>query len=186
VNYFGGRLDEACLCYAIQPTPNGLCDSIFTALPFISPDDDVLIGLPDTVWFPENGLAVLPEGQFSFLCFPVDKPAYFDAVVSDEEGWIQEIQVKQPNATSHWIWGALRLSGADLSKLYDLWRIRGRQDQYLGTLVNAYIAGGERVLAVRRGERYVDVGTLHGYREAVRILSQPQGVPQNVRRVEAA
>jgi dTDP-glucose pyrophosphorylase len=173
VNYFGGKLGDASLCYAIQQAPNGLCDSIFTALPFISPEDEVLIGLPDTVWFPEDGLAYLPDRQFSFLCFPVETPALFDAVVADELGFIREIQVKQPNATSNWIWGALKLPGADLAKLYDLWRIRGQQDQYLGTLVNAYIASGARVRAIMLGETYVDVGTVHGYRKAVQLLSRP-------------
>ena len=173
VNYFGGKLGGASLCYAIQQSPNGLCDSIFTALPFISPEDEVLIGLPDTVWFPEDGLAYLPDRQFSFLCFPVDTPALFDAVVADEQGYIKEIQVKQPNASSHWIWGALKLPGADLARLYDLWRIREQQDQYLGTLVNAYIAGGAKVRAIKHGETYVDVGTVHGYRKAVQLLSRP-------------
>jgi hypothetical protein len=79
MNYFGGKLGGAAICYAIQPNPNGLCDSIFTALPFISAHDEVLIGLPDTIWFPEEGLAYLPDRQFSFLCFPVGRPALFDA-----------------------------------------------------------------------------------------------------------
>lgn len=173
MNYLGGKLGGASICYAIQQNPNGLCDSIFTALPFISPDDEVLIGLPDTVWFPEDGLAYLPDGQFSFLCFPVDTPALFDAVVADEAGYVQQIQVKQPNAASRWIWGALKLPGAELARLYDLWRIREQQDKYLGTLVNAYIDGGAKVRAVKLGETYVDVGTLHGYRKAVRLLSRP-------------
>jgi hypothetical protein len=29
---------------------------------------------------------------------------------------------------------------------------------------------------VRAGESYVDVGTLHGYREAIRLLSEPRTV----------
>jgi len=41
--------------------PNGLCDAIFTALPFVDPGADVLIGLPDTVWFPEDGFEHLPR-----------------------------------------------------------------------------------------------------------------------------
>jgi hypothetical protein len=45
-----------------------------------------------------------------------------------------------------------------------------KRDEYLGTLVNAYIAGGGKVKAVKRGEVYVDVGTLHGYRDALRLL----------------
>src|SRR2546430_956628 len=61
MNYFGGQIGNASICYAIQPDPSGLCDAIFTALPFISPEDEVLVGLPDTVWFPENGFAHLPQ-----------------------------------------------------------------------------------------------------------------------------
>ena len=37
-------------------------------------------------------------------------------------------------------------------------------------LVNAFIAQGGRASAVRAGTSYVDVGTLHGYREALNIL----------------
>ena len=32
MNYFGGKLGGASICYAIQSNPSGLCDSIFTAL----------------------------------------------------------------------------------------------------------------------------------------------------------
>ncbi|PYX93188.1 MAG: nucleotidyltransferase, partial [Acidobacteria bacterium] len=79
MNYFGGKIGGAAICYVIQQNPIGLCDSIFTALPLIPPEDEVLIGLPDTLWFPEDGLAYLPDRQFSFLCFPVKTPALFDA-----------------------------------------------------------------------------------------------------------
>jgi tRNA (mo5U34)-methyltransferase len=41
----------------------------------------------------------------------------------------------------------------------------------MGTLVNAYLAHGGEAVGVRGGEAYVDVGTLHGYREAIRLLS---------------
>jgi hypothetical protein len=62
-----------------------------------------------------------------------------------------------------------------LHELYDLWSEAGRGDEYVGTLVNAYLARGGRAVGVRAGESYVDVGTLNGYREAIRLLStQPQ------------
>lgn len=172
MNYFGGQLGDASICYAIQPNPSGLCDAIFTALPFVSPGDDVLVGLPDTVWFPENGFAHLPERAFSFLLFPVDRPELFDAVVTDKQDRVREVQVKTAGAASNWVWGAFRVPASDLHNLYELWRERKQQDQYIGTLVNEYINRGALVQAVRRGERYVDVGTLHGYREAVNLLSR--------------
>ena len=71
VNYYGGRYGDAAICYTVQAKPNGLCDAIFTGLSVVDPNDDVLIGLPDTVWFPENGFNALPRGRFSFLLFPV-------------------------------------------------------------------------------------------------------------------
>jgi len=174
MNYFGGQIGKAAICYAIQPNPGGLCDALFTALPFVAPDDEVLIGLPDTVWFPAEGFEFLPDGEFSFLLFPVRQPELFDAVVTDDNGLVQEIQVKQAGATSNWVWGAFKLPGRVFADLHQLWQARGRQDQYIGTLVNAYLADGGRAIGVPAGETYVDVGTLHGYREAVRVLSSDQ------------
>jgi glucose-1-phosphate thymidylyltransferase len=37
--------------------------------------------------------------------------------------------------------------------------------------VNAWLAEGGRAVGVPAGETYVDVGTLHGYREAIGVLS---------------
>src|SRR5205085_4955631 len=136
MNYFGGHIGEAAICYAIQPNPGGLCDALFTALPFVAPDDEVLIGLPDTVWFPAEGFEFLPDGEFSFLLFPVKQPELFDAVVTDDRGRVQEIQVKQLGATSNWVWGAFKLPGRIFADLHELWLARDRQDQYIGTLVN--------------------------------------------------
>ena len=174
MGYFGGRLQNASICYAIQQNPAGLCDAVFGALPFISPQDEVLVGLPDTIWFPAEGYQFLPDGELSFLMFPVAQPELFDAVITDEDGRVQEIQVKRRDAKSQWVWGAFKMTGAHLTELNDLWRRRSRVDEYFGTLVNAYLADGGRALGVKRGDQYVDVGTLHGYREAVRLLSSNQ------------
>jgi len=171
LNYYGGRFGDASICYAVQSRPNGLCDALFTALPFVDRDDDVLIGLPDTVWFPQDGFRRLPRSAFSFLLFPVDHPEFFDAVVTDEQDRVREVQVKQANASSSWIWGAFRLPGATFAALNALWRERNECDPYIGTLVNEYIARGGAVHGVRAGTQYVDVGTLSGYRGAVTLLA---------------
>jgi dTDP-glucose pyrophosphorylase len=173
VSYYGGRLGPADLCYAVQPEPGGLCDALFCALPFIGDDDPVLVGLPDTVWFPAEGLSRLPDAGLSFLLFPVEHPELFDAVVCDARGKVQRIEVKRDSATSKWIWGAFRLRGSLLRELAAFWDERGRRDQYIGTLVNAWIDRGGEAIGVRAGTSYVDVGTLHGYREAIRLLAKP-------------
>ena len=172
LGYYGGEIGGASVCYVVQPKPAGLCDSIFRALPFISRDEDVLVGLPDTLWFPEDGFAALPDGEFSFLLFPVERPEFFDAVVHDDDGAVTEIQVKQPGAATHWVWGAFKLPASTLAELHDLWQERGRRDEYVGTLVNAWLERGGRARGIRAGEAYVDVGTLHGYREAIHVLEE--------------
>ena len=173
LEYYGGSVFSADVFYAVQPRPAGLCDAVFRAAPLIAADDTVLVGLPDTIWYPEDGLVGLPDDPVVFLCFPVTQPQYFDAVVADDRGRIEVIEVKQPNARSNWIWGAFKLSGTAFHELHALWREPGRGDEYIGTLVNAYIAHGGRATAVRRGKAYVDVGTLRGYREAITLLSTP-------------
>jgi dTDP-glucose pyrophosphorylase len=170
LEYYSNHLDGVHFCYVVQPNTAGLCDAIFQACPLIAPEESVLIGLPDTIWFPEDGFRTLPDGPLSFLLFPVEQPEYFDAVVTDREGRVRQIQVKSREAESSWIWGAIKLSGRVLEDLERLWLARNRQDEYLGTLVNAYLAQGGEAWAVPAGQAYVDVGTLHGYREAIRLL----------------
>ncbi len=174
LEYYGGSIDSVHVCYTVQPRPSGLCDAIFRALPLIDPAEDVLIGLPDTIWFPEDGLSALAGGALSFLLFPVDHPEFFDAVVMDGSGKVLEVQVKQAKPLSSWIWGAFKMPGSVLRDLFSLWCRRDRRDEYVGTLVNAYISEGGAVTAVRAGQAYVDVGTIHGYREAIKLLSGRQ------------
>lgn len=177
LEYYGSRLWGADVAYVVQPAPGGLCDAIFRALPLVHHDQSVLIGLPDTIWLPQDGFARMPEDALSFLLFPVKHPELFDAVVTDANGFVEEIQVKQANARSHWIWGAIRMPGHIFHALHTLWCRPERRDEYIGTLVNAWLREGGSAVGVPAGEAYVDVGTLHGYREAIHLLEQ--GSPLN-------
>jgi glucose-1-phosphate thymidylyltransferase len=172
LEYFGGRYGTADLAYVVQPEPAGLCDAIFRAAPLIGADETVAVGLPDTVWFPADALAALPEHELAFLLFPVERPEVFDAVVLDAHNRVLEIRVKQPNPGTHWIWGAFKMPARVFHELHELWLARERRDEYIGTLVNAWIAQGGVARGVHAGERYVDVGTLDGYRAAIQLLAE--------------
>jgi dTDP-glucose pyrophosphorylase len=186
LRYYGSSLGPAHVVYAVQPEPRGLCDAIFRAVPLIGPAETVVIGLPDTIWFPEDGLQALPEDRLALLLFPVDRPELFDAVVTAPDGRVLEVQVKQPEPTSLWIWGAFKMPGAVLHDLHRLWCERSQRDEYLGTLINAYIAQGGQAYGMRAGQAYVDVGTLNGYREAIRLLTLGRpGVQPGQERVAA-
>ena len=174
LEYYGSRVEGAHTCFVVQPRPAGLCDAVFQPVPLIAEDDElVLIGLPDTVWFPVEGFSALDRDRLSFLLFPVDEPRHFDAVVTDANGAVLEIQVKRLDAATHWIWGAFQMPGHVYHELHRLWMERERRDEYIGTLVNEFLRRGGVASGVRAGTSYLDVGTLHGYREALKALEVP-------------
>lgn len=194
LEYFGGRFGSADLAYVVQPQPAGLCDAVFRARAVVAPTDTVAVGLPDTIWFPDHGLAALPDDELSFLLFPVERPEQFDAVMlAEDQLHVTEIRVKQPDPGTNWIWGAFKMPGQVLHELHGLWQQRNQRDEYFGTLINAYLAAGGVALGIKAGEAYVDVGTLQGYRAAMLMLSETQAddaeaaraMPRETTRVEA-
>jgi glucose-1-phosphate thymidylyltransferase len=171
LEYFGDHYGSAQLAYVVQPDASGLCDAVFRASTVVGEHEDVVVGLPDTVWFPKPALQALPGADLSFLLFPVEHPEFFDAVVLDGER-VKEVQVKQANPSSRWIWGAFKMSAHGFRELQTLWNQRLRRDEYFGTLVNAYLEAGGSGIGVKAGESYVDVGTVHGYRTAMALLAE--------------
>jgi dTDP-glucose pyrophosphorylase len=172
LEYYGAAYGPARAVYVVQPSPSGLCDAIFRAEPVIGAEEPVVVGLPDTVWFPQDALCHLPDDRFSFLLFPVPNPQLFDAVLLSDEGEVREIQVKRSDAATSWIWGAFKMPGATFHRLRQLWIERERRDEYVGGLVNAYLAEGGTAIGVKAGKAYADVGTLEGYRGALKMLSE--------------
>jgi glucose-1-phosphate thymidylyltransferase len=172
LEYYGSRLWGADIAYVVQPAPGGLCDAVFRAAPLIAADEQVVIGLPDTIWSPEDALLKLPDDQFSLLLFPVEHPEFFDAVVTESNGLVSTIQVKQNAATSKWIWGVIKMPGSTFHALHRLWCRPERHDEYLGTLINQWLVEGGEAYGIQAGGEYVDVGTLHGYRRAIQLLDK--------------
>ena len=174
VKYFAEREYAAEIFYVVQRHPAGLCDALFRAEPFARHQPQVLIGLPDTIWFPENAFRHALEhtdgAGVSLVCFPVLDASAFDAVESDELGYVKRVEVKQKNPRSHWIWGAVTTTGDAFHDLKLLWDARHHEDEYLGHLLNAYMEAGNIVRATHSGEKYMDVGTLEGYRHAQDFL----------------
>jgi glucose-1-phosphate thymidylyltransferase len=173
LEYYGAGTWGADIAYVVQPRPVGLCDAVFRAAALIRQTEPVVIGLPDTIWSPADALQVLPSDVLSLLLFPVEHPELFDSVMTDADGRVIQIIVKQRGAASNWIWGAIKMPGRVFHALHRLWLSPERHDEYFGTLINAWIARGGVAMGIRAGTEYVDVGTLQGYRAAIRLLQQP-------------
>ena len=186
LTYYGATYGPAGIAYLIQPCASGLCDAVFQAAPLVPAGDTVIIGLPDTIWYPEDALTELPDDRLSCLLFPVEHPERFDAVALDATGAINAIEVKSPSPSTSWIWGAIKMPGRELHALRDLWLRRDKQDEYLGTLINAWIASGGRGWGIKAGRSYIDVGTVDSYRAAMSALYESPTDDQKLLRLESS
>ena len=93
--------------------------------PFIREDEQMLFGLPDTVWFPENGFTYLEDDALSFLLFPVDRPEFFDAVVTDDGRIGHGNSGEATRPATRWVWGAFKMPASIFAELHRLWCDRG-------------------------------------------------------------
>lgn len=173
IRYYAEQEYAAEIFYVVQKRPLGLCDSLFCAETFASQHDRVLIGLPDTIWFPVNAYSTAVEAEdenVNLLLFPVDNASAFDSVICDSANLVRHVEVKVRWPHSRWIWGAITMGGCTFRDLRLLWEERRRQDEYFGSLLNAYIELGQRVRGCHVGHDYLDVGTLEAYRKAQDFL----------------
>jgi glucose-1-phosphate thymidylyltransferase len=101
-------------------------------------------------------------------------------VLCDAQNFVIKVEVKVPAPQSDWIWGAITTTGESFRSLKLLWEARHREDEYLGTLLNAYIDAGNPVRGHHVGETYIDVGTMEGFHRAQDFL-RAQARPQMIR-----
>ena len=185
VRYYGARFQDVPIVYTVQEEPLGLPHAIFCGNVTDSADstEEILVGLPDTIWFPDNGFESLAPNEgdtrqygIRFLLFPTNRPSLYDAVMCREmRGRVDSILTKEPVPFqfASWAWGAFKLSASVLTELLVEWRLRGQKDVQIGPLVTAWIErSGGMAEAVRGLTDYVDVGTVNGYREALQLLEQ--------------
>jgi dTDP-glucose pyrophosphorylase len=172
LRHYGALAGGRPTSYVVQETPAGLCDAVFRALPFIRPEEQVVVGLPDTLFYPEHALRLLPDGGLTFLCFPVAEPEGFEVVLSADDGDVREVRdylEDESGPGARWVWGAFKLDGATLRALYDVWCERGREDTSIGAVVSAWLARGGAARAVRAGEVFLDVDNVDAFHEALKL-----------------
>jgi hypothetical protein len=67
------------------------------------------------------------------------------------------------------------MPGSVFHSLRRLWLKEERRDEYVGTLVNAYLEAGGKACGLKAGTAYADVGTLEGYSMALDLLAEVEG-----------
>ncbi len=170
LRYFAETDYSRYLFFVLQPEPEGLCDAVFRAVPHVRPDEAVLIGLPDTIWMPNDLFSRAPREQPHLITFPVAAAEQFDAVISQGSGPIQavaRVEVKQSGNPRRRIWGGVTLPGECLLEMAAMWQDMKPRPHYLGDLFNSWLAAGRSLSCDAAGQWYLDVGTLEGYHQAL-------------------
>lgn len=99
------------LIFMVRPRA-GLLDGIVLPEQFLSEDDELYFGLPDTIWYPADGFAQLETqaGDLVLGLFDTGTPERFDSVVIDKNNRVQSVMVKSTNPKSVWTWGIGKMS----------------------------------------------------------------------------
>ena len=189
LRYYGGADRPAhALPTSCSRSRPGLCDALFRAAAADrTTDEPVLIGLPDTIWFPEDGFAHCRTIALSFLLFPVERPGALRRRGDRRRtGACCEIQVKQRGRGVALDLGRVQDAGPRLSRAARaLARARAAATNTSARWSTPGWRAAVDARGVRAGDAYVDVGTLHGYREAIRLLSDGER-PRRVCRASSA
>lgn len=146
----------------IEGRPKTLAESVSLGVEGLQLDDVALIGLPDTIWEPTDGFALLLAGlsedtDVVLGLFTSPEPERSDVVTLDESGRVTAIAVKPEQPASSLIWGCAAARVRALSGL----ELKAWPGEHFHELA---LAG--RVIGMRLGDEYLDVGTRDALRRA--------------------
>ena len=168
---FGGAIGFAHVCYTVQTQRRGLNDAIFSALPLIHADEEVLVAPLDSIWFPEDALCTLPRGVLSFLLFRAQSETD-PAVVMDDYGYVREIRPETSAGSAAWTWRAFKAPVRVLRELHTLWMRRDRRDREIESLANEHFRRGGRARGVRAGASYLRLDAAEHRQETMRVMTR--------------
>jgi glucose-1-phosphate thymidylyltransferase len=151
----------------VEAEPATLAQSVAAGVAGLAPDDLVLIGLPDSVWQPVNGFALLlgalmPGVDVVLAVFRSREPERGDVVDVGPDGRARSVAVKPEEPAGNLVWGAVAARAGALAGL-------GRHREP-GHLFDELARSG-RALAVRFPGEFIDVGTREALARARKEVS---------------
>jgi glucose-1-phosphate thymidylyltransferase len=153
----------------VEGHPDSLAESFFIGMKDVDDDDIVLLGFPDSIWEPSDGysriIELLDDGcEVALGLFQTNEPERCEVVTlreaGAESGLIAGIELRPPAPTSNLIWGC---AAAPASVLRGLEHEREPGEYFNRLCLKDAVAG------VWLSDRYVDIGTREGLREALAI-----------------
>ncbi len=150
----------------VEARPATLGESVLAGSSGLSPDDVVLLGFPDSIWEPLDGyralLQLLEAGfEVGLGLFRAKDLSRYEPVALADGGRVRGIEFKPKRPSSEWLWGCAAVRVRALSGLEGF----TEPGIYFDSLCASGVVGGTRL-----SERYLDIGTHEGLREAQEAL----------------
>ena len=174
------------LCYAVQPSPDGLAQAFLIGEEFIG-NDDVCMILGDNIFY-GNGLrqslsrAVenVKKGVSTIFGYYVPDPERFGVVGFDKNGKVNSIEEKPENPKSNYAVVGLYFYTNDVVQVAKSIKPSKRGELEITSVNQAYLERGTLdVVTLGRGYTWLDTGTFESLADAcefVHMIEERQGL----------
>lgn len=153
---------------------NGLQDGILSPAKFLHPEDEIYFGLPDTLWFPENGFKQLIKhnGKLVLGLFDSGSPEKFDSVDIDDRGVIKSVEVKVDNPKSNWTWGIGKVRVSEVAILNKIASKDKTRNILFGNSIHKYSQLHPAHAIQFKNSSFLDIGRKEDYQKASIFLKE--------------
>jgi len=179
-----GRQFGINLCYAEQPSPDGLAQAFIIGEDFIGDNDCAMI-LGDNIFYGHSLTKLLREaagnkGRATVFGYYVDDPERFGVVEFDNDGRVISIEEKPKNPKSNYAVTGLYFYDKEVAKYAKSLKPSTRGELEITDLNRIYLEMGKLdVKLLGRGYAWLDTGTMDSLIEAaefVRTIQKRQGI----------
>ena len=174
------------LCYAVQPSPDGLAQAFLIGQEFIGEEPCAMI-LGDNIfyggWFRKNltdAVKNAQNGDATIFGYYVRDPQRFGVVEFDSKRTVLSVEEKPRNPKSNYCITGLYFYPAGVAQMAEQVRPSLRGELEITTLNDMYLKCGQlKVQILGRGFAWMDTGTMDSLMEAsvfVQTVQNRQGV----------
>lgn len=145
----------------------GLLDGVVQPAQFLRSDDELIFGLPDSIWYPADAFVPVKnkKGKLVLGLFDTGAPERFDSVVTDDAGHIHSIEVKVPHPKSKWNWTIGKLTVSIVPELV------AYNKSLFGESMHEYASGHEAFGVKIPDSAYLDIGQPEDYRRGEEFVA---------------
>ncbi len=181
--YKSGKWLGISIAYLYQDKPRGMGDALCNLIPWIR-NEIVVMGMPDTIFEPYDAFSRLINFYIDANCdlalgiFPVSDPSKYGIIAIDDHYNVVYHVDKPDIPVLNWCWG-IACWGKRFNEFINHICDSYRDDQTeftFGYLIDMSLKEGLSVKGLPFHDgRYIDVGTMMGIVEALRLYGQIRG-----------